>query len=65
MKIDRDGKAKILTPEEIKLLFNQGTTRVRDRALFGVCLYTGTRINECVTLRKIDYSDFQILITVR
>ena len=57
MKIDRHGKAKILTTEEIQLLFNEGTTKDRDRTLFGVCLYTGTRINECVTLRKIDVYD--------
>ncbi|BAZ47375.1 integrase/recombinase (plasmid) [Chondrocystis sp. NIES-4102] len=57
MKIDRHGKAKILTTEEIQLLFNEGTTKDRDRTLFGVCLYTGTRINECVTLQKIDVYD--------
>ena len=57
MKIDRHGKAKILTPEEIQLLFNQGTDKDRDRTLFGVCLYTGCRINECVTLQKIDVYD--------
>jgi integrase/recombinase XerD len=57
VKIDRHGKAKILTTAEIQLLFNEGTTKDRDRTLFGVCLYTGTRINECVTLRKIDVYD--------
>lgn len=57
MKIDRHGKAKILTPEEIQLLFNQGTDKERDRVLFGVCLYTACRINECVTLQKIDVYD--------
>jgi integrase/recombinase XerD len=57
MKIDRHGKAKILTTEEIQLLFNEGTTNDRDRTLFGVCLYTGCRINECVTLQKIDVYD--------
>lgn len=57
MKIDRHGKAKILTPEEIQLLFNKGTDKDRDRVLFGVCLYTGCRINECVTLQKIDVYD--------
>ena len=57
MKIDRHGKAKILTTDEIQLLFNEGTSKDRDRTLFGVCLYTGTRINECVTLRKIDVYD--------
>ncbi len=57
MKIDRHGKAKILTPEEIQLLFNQGTNKDRDRVLFGICLYTGCRINESVTLEKIDVYD--------
>lgn len=57
MKIDRHGKAKILTPVEIQLLFNRGTNSKRDRTLFGICLYTGTRINECVTLRLIDVYD--------
>ena len=57
MKIDRHGQAKILTIDEIQLLFNEGTTKDRDRTLFGVCLYTGTRINECVTLQKIDVYD--------
>ena len=57
MKIDRHGKAKILTTEEIQLLFNQGTDKDRDRVLFGICLYTGCRINECVTLQKIDVYD--------
>lgn len=62
MKIDRHGKAKILTTEEIQLLFNEGTTKDRDRTLFGICLYTGTRINECVTLRKIDVYDRNRLV---
>ena len=54
MKINRHGRAKILTPEEIALLFNQGLTNDRDRALFGVCLYCACRINEACTLRLTD-----------
>lgn len=54
MKINRHGKAKILTPEEITLLFNQGLTNPRDRALFGVCLYCACRINEACTIRVND-----------
>ena len=56
MKIDRHGRAKILTTAEIQLLFNSGFTLdpPRDRALFAVCLYTACRINECVTLHKTD-----------
>ncbi len=55
MKIDRHGRAKILTTQEIQLLFSQGFKDnpypERDRALFGVCLYTGCRINEACTLK--------------
>ena len=54
MKIDRHGQAKILTPSEIALLFNQGLTLPRDKALFGICLYTACRIREACTLRVND-----------
>ncbi|GFE71893.1 site-specific integrase [Chroococcus sp. FPU101] len=54
MKINRHGRAKILSVEEIQLLFNEGLTNPRDRALFGICLYTACRINEAVTLRLTD-----------
>ena len=54
MKIDRYGQAKIFTPEEIQLLFTQGLTKERDRALFGICLYGATRIREACTLRTAD-----------
>ena len=59
MKIDRHGRAKILTTQEIKLLFNEGFTLnpVRDRTLFAICLYTACRINECVTLNIQDVFD--------
>ena len=54
MKIDRYGQAKILTPEEIQLLFTQGLTTPRDRALFGICLYAAARIREACSLRTAD-----------
>ena len=58
MKIDRHGRAKILTTEEIQLLFSEGFRDNpypdRDRALFGVCLYTACRINEACTLKTND-----------
>ena len=54
MKVDRHGKAKILTPEEIELVFYEGLKNDRDRAIFAICLYTACRINECVTLRTTD-----------
>ena len=54
MKINRHGRAKILTPSEIALLFNEGLTLPRDKALFGVCLYCACRIREACTLRVND-----------
>lgn len=59
MKINRHGRAKVLTIEEIELIFNEGfiVKPVRDRALFAVCLYTACRIRECVTLEIEDVFD--------
>ncbi|NEP56385.1 MAG: site-specific integrase [Symploca sp. SIO2G7] len=57
MKIDRHGKGKVLTVEEIQLLFSEGLQTLRDRCLFGVCLYTAARINEACTLRRVDVFD--------
>ncbi|HEY9607146.1 MAG TPA: hypothetical protein V6C85_36395 [Allocoleopsis sp.] len=57
LKIDRHGKAKVLSQQEIQLLFNQGLTTLRDRCLFGICLYTACRINEACTLRRVDVFD--------
>ena len=59
MKIDRHGRAKILTVTEIQLLFAQGLQTNRDRALFGVCLYCACRIAECCTLRTADVYERQ------
>ncbi len=57
MKIDRHGRAKILTQAEIQLLFNKGLETKRDRSLFGICLYTACRIAESCTLRRADVYD--------
>jgi integrase/recombinase XerD len=57
MKIDRHGRAKILTQAEIQLLFSQGLDNNRDRALFGICLYTACRIREACSLRRADVFD--------
>jgi integrase/recombinase XerD len=54
MKIDRHDQAKILSKNEIAQLFDVGLKTPRDRALFGVCLYTGTRINEACSLHTKD-----------
>lgn len=57
MKVNRHGKAKILTHNEIQTLFNDGLTNLRDRVIFAVCLFTAVRINEAVTLHSADVYD--------
>jgi integrase/recombinase XerD len=57
VKIDRHGKAKVLTQEEIQRLFTAGLTTARDRTLCAVMLYTGCRVNEAVTLKITDVYD--------
>jgi integrase/recombinase XerD len=54
MKIDRHDQAKILSSDEISRLFTVGLKTARDRCLFGVCLYTGTRIAEACSLHTKD-----------
>ena len=49
MKVNRHGRAKVLTQSEIQLVF-QELKNERDRTLFAVCLFTATRIRECCTL---------------
>lgn len=39
MKIEGHGQAKILTQEEIELLFNEGLQTPRDRTLLGLSLH--------------------------
>ncbi len=54
MKIDRHDQAKILSSSELSRLFTVGLKSPRDRALFGVCLYTVTRIAEACSLHTKD-----------
>jgi integrase/recombinase XerD len=54
VKIDRHGQGKILSQEEIHLLFSAGLTNLRDRTLFGVMLFTACRVQEACTLLKKD-----------
>ncbi len=54
MKVNRHGRAKILTIEEIQLLFRVGLTNIRDRALFGVMLFSACRVREACTLFTVD-----------
>ena len=50
MKINRHGRAKVLTQQEIQQIFAHGLTNDRDRTLFGVCLFSAARIREACTL---------------
>ena len=62
MKVAGNGQGKILTLEELKLLFTEGFVRERDgcarrtrhRALFGICLFTGCRVSEALALQTSD-----------
>lgn len=54
MKINRHGRASVLTQSEIQLVFTHGLQNLRDRTLFGVCLFTAARIRECCTLHTAD-----------
>ncbi len=54
MKVNKFASPAILTPTQINLLFNEGLTKPRDKALFGVCLYAAARINEACTLLRGD-----------
>ncbi|WP_298913486.1 site-specific integrase [uncultured Nostoc sp.] len=54
MKINRHGRAKVLTQSEIQLIFSDGLDNNRDRTLFGVCLFSACRIRECCTLQTQD-----------
>ncbi len=54
MKVAGNGQGKILTPEELRQLFTEGFTKERDRALFGICLYTGCRVSEALALQTTD-----------
>ncbi len=54
MKVEGNGQGKILTPDELRLLFTDGFTTSRDRALFGICLYTGCRVSEALALQTTD-----------
>lgn len=57
LKVERHGRAKVLSQEEIQLLFREGLQTPRDRALFGICLFTACRIREACTLRTADVYD--------
>jgi integrase/recombinase XerD len=62
MKVNRHGRAKVLTQSEIQQIFNHGLENDRDRTLFGVCLFTACRIREACTLLTPDIYTFKGLV---
>lgn len=54
MKVNRHGRSKILTQQEIQAIFNHGLQNERDRTLFAVCLFSACRIREACTLLTTD-----------
>lgn len=54
MKTDGNGKAKILSPTELRKLFKEGLNKPRDRTLFAICLFSGCRISEALALKVND-----------
>ncbi len=54
MKVNGNGQGKVLTAHELKRLFKEGLTTSRDRCLFAICLFTGCRISEALSLQKTD-----------
>ncbi len=60
MKVSGNGQAKILTALELEQLFDDGLTSTRDKCLFAICLFTGCRISEALSLQKSDIKNHTI-----
>lgn len=58
-KIAGHGQAAILDDPTLELLFSDGFKSNRDRALFGICLFTAVRIGEACSLLAADIFDQQ------
>jgi integrase/recombinase XerD len=61
VKVAGNGQAKILTNVELRTLFDDGFTCARDRALFGICLYTACRVSEALQIHTSDVKPSVIL----
>ncbi len=54
MKVAGNGQGKILTPDELRRLFTLGLRTSRDRAMLGICLFTGCRVSYALALQTTD-----------
>jgi integrase/recombinase XerD len=57
LKRNRHGRGKVLTQEEIQLLFAEGLPNTFYRCLFAIALFSAARINETCTLFTEDVFD--------
>jgi integrase len=68
MRINGHGQARVLKQYEIIDLFYRGFRSARDKAIFGLCLYTACRISEARQTHYVDVFDKGIVrdaITIR
>lgn len=54
MERDDLAQGKVFSAEELRRLFTLGFLNPRDRALFGICLYTNCRVREALALQTTD-----------
>ena len=54
MKVSGNGQAKVLTTAELQQLFSDGLISSLNSCLFAICLFTGCRISEALSLQKTD-----------
>ena len=64
MKIDGQGQAEVLTPDELEKLLDNAPCE-RSRALFSVMIFTGSRISESLLLRWVAIQDSQLIFLKR
>ncbi|AFY75492.1 site-specific recombinase XerD (plasmid) [Synechococcus sp. PCC 7502] len=55
MKVERNGQAEILTQEQLQEFFNYLSPKYR--AIFAICLFSGCRISEALSLKTEDISN--------
>ena len=64
MKIDGQGQAETLSPDELEKLLDNAPCE-RSRALFSVMIFTGSRISESLQLRWVAIQDSQLIFLKR
>ena len=64
MKIDGQGQAETLSPDELEKLLDNAPCE-RSRALFSVMTYTGSRVGESLQLRWLAIQDSQLIFLKR